>query len=203
MIDYGQERLFKFPPSEWIRQLNRIKGDLPAGAFCICYQYNVDEAGNGPYGFMTSKAVELLSVLFSNIKYYDISDSKLKSGFNLNNKGVYLYGDKLNEFEGEIQSYNSVLLKRRLRINKNLSVHAAPEKPDLLKLYGDQEIDAGIVNILLTKHLSLLFSCFLTPMAGTTFILFDIDKWELAKEFCKSNNINILEVGSVDDLRAW
>lgn len=51
MVNNMPEKLIKFSISEWIVQSGHFKSDLPSEAYCICYQYNIDSNGYGPYGF--------------------------------------------------------------------------------------------------------------------------------------------------------
>lgn len=66
MVD--NERLIKIPVPDF-NEIVDIK--IKSKVFCLCYQFNIDENGCGPYVFDTDKSKVLLKDLFPDIYYFD------------------------------------------------------------------------------------------------------------------------------------
>lgn len=202
------EKLIKFSISEWIIQSGHFKTDLPSEAYCICYQYNIDSNGYGPYGFLTEKSEGLLSFLFNNLMCFNQEDKTLDVCSTLSRNGVYFYGNNNEQVHKQLADYRRMLLKNKLRANKGLPEDVFPEKPDLLNLYDDYGgVEVSVINCLIEKCYQLLFYRFFTPVAGGDVILFDCNVWDRAIEYSNSNSnsngIGFQEVDSVDNLKEW
>ncbi|MGG7521267.1 hypothetical protein ACQ3G4_07675 [bacterium BS0013] len=204
MVDNMPEKLIKFPISEWIVQSVHFQTDLPSEAYCICYQYNIDSNGYGPYGFLTEKSEGLLSFLFNNLLCFNKEDKTLDVCSTLSRNGVYFYGNNNEQVHKQLADYRRMLLKNKLRANKGLPEEVSPEKPDLLNLYDDYGgVDVSVINYLMEKGYQFLFYWFFTPVAGESVIVFDCNIWDRAIEYCKKNGIDFQEVDSVDNLKEW
>ena len=204
MVNNMPEKLIKFPISEWIIQSGHFKTDLPSEAYCICYQYNIDSNGYGPYGFLTEKSEGLLSFLFNNLMCFNQEDKTLDVCSTLSRNGVYFYGNNNEQVHKQLADYRRMLLKNKLRANKGLPEEVFPEKPDLLNLYDDYGgVEVSVINSLIEKGYQFLFYRFFTPVAGGGVILFDCNVWDRAIEYCNSNGISFQEVDSVDNLKEW
>lgn len=203
MVSNVNEKLIKFPISEWMLKASGFTKELPSSTYCICYQYDIDGNGFGPYGFSTIASDKLLSFLFSNIVFFDKSKNKLDLCSKIDRRGIYFYGDKTGEIDRKINKYNKLTLKNKLKINKGLPEDAHAEKPLLFELYSDNKIEVGVVKEIINNKFDFLFNFFFTPMAGQTLILFNEDIWGKAIGYCKDNNINTQVVGSIDNLKAW
>lgn len=204
MVNNITEKLIKFPISKWIVQSGRFKTNLPSKAYCICYQYNIDNNGHGPYGFLTEKSERLLSFLFSNLMFFCKEGETLDACSNLSRNGIYFYGKNNDRINKQLAGYRKMLLKNKLRANKGLLEDAFPEKPELLNLYDDcGEIEINVIDSLIKEGCNFLFYFFLTPVAGGSVIIFDCNIWDRAIEYCKNNEINFQEVESVDNLKEW
>ncbi|EOH6334077.1 MULTISPECIES: hypothetical protein [Citrobacter] len=204
MVNNMPERLIKFPISEWMVQSGRFKTDLPSVAYCICYQYNIDSNGYGPYGFLTERSDRLLSILFTNLMFFSKEGKTLDACSTLSKNGVYFYGNNNDRMNKQLVEYRKVLLKNKLRTNKGLLEETCPEKPILLNLYNDYGgIEVSVINSLIEEGYHFLFDCFFTPVAGKSIIVFDCNIWDRAIEYCKNNGIDFQEVDSVDNLKEW
>ncbi|MFJ0492296.1 hypothetical protein [Citrobacter werkmanii] len=203
MVINANEKLIKFPISEWMLKANGFTKELPSSTYCVCYQYDIDDNGFGPYGFSTIASDKLLSFLFSNILFFDKSKNKLDFCSNIDKRGVYFYGNKIGEIERQINEHSKLILKNKLKINKGLAEEVHAEKPLLFELYSDNKIEVDVVNEFISNKFDFLFNYFFTPMAGQTLILFNNEIWNKAVEYCKDNKIHTQEVCSIDDLKAW
>lgn len=203
MVNNSNEKLIKFPMSEWMIQSGGFTKVLPQSAYCICYQYNIDDNGFGPYSFSTTRSDRLLSFLFPNILFFYKNENKLESSSKIDKRGVYFYGNNNGEIDKKTKEYNKLILKNKFRANKGLPEETLVEKPPLLELYSGNTIEVNVVNELIKNNFHFLFNCFFTPMAGQTLILFDHDVWVKATEYCKDNKICVQEVNSIDDLNSW
>lgn len=204
MVNYMPEKLIKFPISEWIVQSGHFKTDLPSEAYCICYQYNIDNNGYGPYGFLTEKSKGLLSFLFTNLMCFNKEGQSLDACSALSRNGFYFYGNNNEKVNKQLAEYRKMLLKNKLRTNKGLPEEVFPEKPELLNLYDDYGgVDVSVINSLIKKGYQFLFYWFLTPVAGGSVIVFDGNLWDRTVEYCKKNGIDFQEVDSVDNLKEW
>lgn len=203
MVNNSNEKLIKFPMSEWMIQSGGFTKVLPQSAYCICYQYNIDDNGFGPYGFSTTRSDRLLSFLFPNIAFFYKNENKLESSSKIDKRGVYFYGNNNGEIDKKTKEYNKLILKNKFRANKGLPEETLVEKPPLLELYSGNTIKVNVVNELIKNNFHFLFNCFFTPMAGQTLILFNHDVWVKATEYCKDNKICVQEVNLIDDLNSW
>lgn len=204
MVNNMPEKLIKFPISEWIVQSGRFKAYLPSTAYCICYQYNIESNGYGPYGFLTEKSERLLSFLFTNLIFFSKEGKTLDACSTLSRSGVYFYGNNNDRMNKQLAEYRKMLLKNKLRANKGLLEEASPEKPILLNLYdNDGGIKVSVINSLIKEGYQFLFNCFFTPVSGESMIIFDYKIWNRAIEYCKNNGIDFQEVDSVDNLKEW
>ncbi|MEO3988796.1 hypothetical protein [Pseudocitrobacter cyperus] len=203
MVINANEKLIKFPISEWMLKASGFTKELPSSTYCVCYQYDIDGNGFGPYGFSTIASDKLLSFLFSNIVFFDKNKNKLDLCSKLDKRGVYFYGNKIGEIDKKINEYNKLMLKNKLKISRGLPEEAHTEKPLLFELYSDNKIKVGVVNEIINNKFDFLFNFVFTPMAGQTLILFSDEIWSKAIEYCKGNNIDTQEVGSIDNLNAW
>ena len=204
MVNNMPEQLIKFPISECIIQSGHFKTDLPSEAYCICYQYNIDSNGYGPYDFLTEKSKGLLSSLFTNLMCFNKEGQNLDACSALSRKGLYFYGNNNEQVNKQLTEYRKMLLKNKLRTNKGLPEENFPEKPELLNLYDDYGgADVSVINSLIKKGYQFLFYRFFTPVAGGSVIVFDGNIWDKAVEYCKKNGIGFQEVDSVDNLKEW
>ncbi|HCC0890840.1 TPA: hypothetical protein M4K80_004457 [Salmonella enterica] len=197
------EKLIKFPVSEWMTKSNNFKNSLPLSAYCICYQYDINENGYGPYGFSTIKAKELLSFLFTNLMFYNKEEKNLTVCSIPGKRGVYFYGDSSNRINKQMQEYKKMILKNELRVNKGLTEETYSEIPDLSKLYNEHEIEVSIINKIIDEGYDLFFNCFFTPIAGQSLIVFDDNVWSRATEYCENNEIFFQVTDLTDNLKEW
>ncbi|MGE6983845.1 hypothetical protein [Kluyvera intermedia] len=203
MVTNVHEKIIKFPVSEWIVQSSHFDSDLPSSAYCICYQYNIDSHGYGPYGFLTEKSEGLLSFLFTDLMFFSKDKQTLDACSTLSKRGIYFYGDDNDSINMQLKDYNKRILKNKLRANRGLSKETHPEKPELLNLYDDDKIEVNVINNLIKEDCCFIFNCFFTPVAGQSLILFDCNIWDRAMEYCKNNGIDSEETDSIDNLKEW
>ena len=167
MVNNMPEQLIKFPISECIIQSGHFKTDLPSEAYCICYQYNIDSNGYGPYDFLTEKSKGLLSSLFTNLMCFNKEGQNLDACSALSRKGLYFYGNNNEQVNKRLTEYRKMLLKNKLRTNKGLPEENFPEKPELLNLYDDYGgADVSVINSLIKKVINFFFKGFLLLSLG-------------------------------------
>ncbi|WP_326899435.1 hypothetical protein P8F81_14625 [Kosakonia cowanii] len=200
MTNQTKERLIKFPLSDWIAGINKFPAHLPTCAYCICYQYDWNEAKYGPYGFTSASSKKLLSFLFHELHFYNQNSLSLQPVLTPGNSGLYFYGESVEEFNRRVVEYKKEKLKRKLKSElPGLSIEAS----EIINIYKKDNVSAVFLTHLVKNNYSFFFSCFLTPMAGQTFILFDNAIWEKGKSFCQQSGIQVYEADSVNELTSW
>lgn len=203
MVNKKLERLIKFPVSNWIADVNKLAGKIPSCAYCICYQFGLNEDNYGPYGFSTSSSEGLLRILFPEPFFYDKDNLELKQTSNFGKSGIYFYGETAKEINSELKEYKKASLKKRLLVNKGQGADFSIKAPAIVGLYEDNKVCEAVLTSFIQRKYSFFFSCFLTPMAGQTFIFFESDIWEKARSYCEVNGVQIFEANSVDELSSW
>ena len=202
MVKDMSEKIIKLPISEWIIQSAGFKTDLPPSTYCICYQYNINENGYGPYGFATEKSKGLLSFLFTDLMFFNKEKKSIDFCSVISTRGLYFYGsNKL--ISQELNEYRKKILKNKLKFKREMLEEVEPEKPEILSLYNNEQIETSVLKFFFKKECLFLFKCFLTPIAGDTLIVFDPEIWRKATEYCNNNSIETQSSNSIDDLKEW
>lgn len=203
MTNQKKERLIKFPLSDWIADISKFSGHLPSCAYCICYQFAWNEGDYGPYGFSSDSSKKLLSFLFNELHFYNQISISLQPALSPGNSGLYFYGPNVGELNRLIVEYKKEALKRKLKSHVTHQPDLSIEVPELINMYINDKVSTDVLTRLIKSNYSFFFSCFLTPMAGQTFIFFDMDIWDKAKSFCVQNGIEFFEADSVNELTSW
>ncbi|MCX8749558.1 hypothetical protein J3U75_09270 [Snodgrassella sp. B3088] len=199
------EKLIKFPIPNWNRIINP---DLDSMAYCLCYQYNINCNGYGPYGFNTYFAKKIILKTFPNLMYLDKQNSEfisLKHVENIQRDGIYLYGDKekLDLIYSELNKYYLIKKKNEMKSKKKLSQEPLPSKPLLLDLIEDNKYKSEVIKKILHLDYKILISHHYMPEAGQTCILFEQNILLKIKEYALYYNVPFVETSSIDQLKAW
>lgn len=200
------ERLIRFfmpVGSELINQ----PAKLPA--YCVCYQYDFDLNGYGPYGFETDKSQLIIRDTFQDV-YCCQEDGKgdFFSVFkenNTNKKSLYLYGngELISALDVELKKYRLAIAKNNIKARHLLPSETLPSKPLLLDVRKDGIYQSEVLEVLIKLNCGVFIRHSYTPEAGEVFILFDESVWDEFKSNAIRQKIEILEVLSVNDLKSW
>ena len=193
-----KERIIKFPLPEYKKIFDSLT-DLSYVPYCICYQYNM-ENGYGSFGFNTKLSKELMNYVFKTIQCYDLS--KLNGSSN-KTVGFYNNLEIIKELYAEAESYKTLEKKNVFLRKYNKQPQGLPKMPVFLRLVDEQYYKSSVINELLELKVFPLIQTFYTPEAGTSFILFDHTIVEKIRFFSLSNNIQFIEVESIDTIKAW
>lgn len=203
MTNQKKERVIKFPLSDWIAGINKFPDHLPTCAYCICYQCDWNEANYGPYGFTSASSKKLLNFLFHELHFYNQNSLSLQPVLTPGNSGLYFYGESVEAFNRRIVEYKKEKLKRKLQSGLPQLPGLSIEASEIVNVYNNDKVSTALLTHLVKNNYSFFFSCFLTPMAGQTVILFENAIWEKAKSFCQQSGIQVFEADSVNELTSW
>lgn len=199
-----KEKLIKFPVPDWNRMIN---SDLDSIAYCVCYQYNIDSNGFGPYGFNTDNAEKIIKKSFSNLMYLENNNDRflLKYVENIQQSGIYLYGEKenLDLVYAELIKYYLEKKKNEIKLKKLLPQTSLPSKPLLLNLIDNDKYKSEVITKMLYSGCKIIICHHYMPEAWQTLILFDQDILSKLKKYTSYYRVQFVEVSSIDKLKAW
>lgn len=201
----NNEKLIKFPIPEWNRV---VSSDLDSIAYCICYQYNIDSSGFGPYGFNTVTAEKIISKTFFNLMYLEKSDNGnllLRHVENIRKHGVYLYGNnsRLEPLNIDASKYFLAKKKNELKLKKRLQQESLPPEPLILNLLNEDGYISGAINNILCMNLGIIIYHNYMPEAGQALILFDQNILSDLKSNASYYKVEFVEVSSIDKMKPW
>ncbi|MCG8708044.1 hypothetical protein JHU04_001245 [Brenneria sp. 4F2] len=110
------ERIIKFPLPDWNKPF--VSND-DLDAYCVCYQYDVNEYGYGPYGFDTENSKKIIDKVFDD-DLFQLSESGMEKISNvklMKKKGFYVYSklSSVVSLHCEVESYKKSFLKIKLK----------------------------------------------------------------------------------------
>lgn len=201
----NNEKLIKFPIPEWNRV---VSFDLDSIAYCICYQYNIDSSGFGPYGFNTVTAEKIISKTFVNLMYLEKSDNGnllLRHVENIRKHGVYLYGNnsRLESLNIDASKYFLAKKKNELKLKKRLQQEPLPPEPLILNLLNEDGYISDAINNILCMNLGIIICHNYMPEAGQALILFDQNILSDLKSNASYYKVEFVEVSSIDKMKPW
>ena len=88
------EQLIRFPYPLYNDSVKSLE-TLIEKPYCLCYQFEVNENGYGPYGFDTEKSKELLKKLFEGLYFWHNGAFIKNDNYNLRS-GIYFYNENLS-----------------------------------------------------------------------------------------------------------
>ena len=195
----ANERLIKIPVPNF-NEIIEIKKD--SEAFCLCYQFNVDDYGYGPYGFDTDKAKDLLKVLFSEIYYYDNQVRGLVKKTVLDSEGLYFY-KRWEKLKSDLDSYKLTIKKNEILARKGVAVEVLNEKPELYDVYENGKLSSRVLNDLSRLGCEFFIVNNYMPQGGKCLIFTDSSCLNKVKSLAKDLEIKFDSFPSIDSLKAW
>ncbi|EFM17531.1 MULTISPECIES: hypothetical protein [unclassified Pantoea] len=195
----ANERLIKIPVPNF-NEIIEIKKD--SEAFCLCYQFNVDDYGYGPYGFDTDKAKDLLKVLFSEIYYYDNQVRGLVKKTVLDSEGLYFF-KRWEKLKSDLDSYKLTIKKNEILARKGVAVEVLNEKPELYDVYENGKLSSRVLNDLSRLGCEFFIVNNYMPQGGKCLIFTDSSCLNKVKSLAKDLEIKFDSFPSIDSLKAW
>ena len=194
----ANERLIKIPVPNF-NEIIEIKKD--SEAFCLCYQFNVDDYGYGPYGFDTDKAKDLLKVLFSEIYYYDNQVRGLVKKTVLDSEGLYFF-KRWEKLKSDLDSYKLTIKKNEILARKGVAVEVLNEKPELYDVYENGKLSSRVLNDLSRLGCEFFIVNNYMPQGGKCLIFTDSSCLNKVKSLAKDLEIKFDSFPSIDSLKA-
>nr|WP_033762173.1 hypothetical protein [Pantoea agglomerans] len=195
----ANERLIKIPVPNF-NEIIEIKKD--SEAFCLCYQFNVDDYGYGPYGFDTDKAKDLLKVLFSEIYYYDNQVRGFVKKTVLDSEGLYFF-KRWEKLKSDLDSYKLTIKKNEILARKGVAVEVLNEKPELYDVYENGKLSSRVLNDLSRLGCEFFIVNNYMPQGGKCLIFTDSSCLNKVKSLAKDLEIKFDSFPSIDSLKAW
>ncbi|KHN49262.1 hypothetical protein [Pectobacterium fontis] len=198
------ERIIKFPLPDWNEPFV-LNDDLDA--YCICYQYDFDQNGFGPYGFNTDNGKKIINAVFDDNLYYlnKSNMEKVTKSQLVKKKGVYVYSKQkpIGDLYCIFESYKKSCLKNEIKKRKSLPLSPEPIKPVVFKLMEGGQIYSKDIKEILDMGYGVFIINHYMPEAGDAFIFFDNDLYFLFKKCAMSLNVGCLVVDSINKLNSW
>lgn len=194
------ERILEFPlPEEWdIFEEKSIKD-----ARCICYQYNVDENGYGPYGFSTDNAKLIIQEIFNDLFFFDKDKKSFKKASFINNNGFYVYGNNVQKLERELLAFLLWEKKKSILEKKSIAAPDPPPYPAILNAYHQDKLSFNGMKNINSSGNGCFVSKFYMPEAGQTLIFTLDDVSDLARFSAKRKKIDYCVFDSIGSLKPW
>lgn len=204
MVDEAMEQIIEFPIEQG--DIFTEQPLLPRG-YCLCYQYNVDQHGYGPYGFNTATATNFLRTLFPDLLHWEPERQILESLPVPTQEGVYFSKTQPHTLalKEELEDYQKKIKIESLRekYKKNDTPTAQIIKPTLINLTEHQKIPAQIISTFITHEHFFLINYFFMSNARNTLIFFNKNIPATAKKIAESMNLRYLTLDSMNELKPW
>lgn len=199
------ERIIKFPLPDYIKIVDNFDA-LKIKPYCICYQYNVDNMGYGPYGFETDFSEKILNHIWASVEIWDKERIIPLKSFQ-QKRGDIFFTKKTKELELEINNvkkYQLIKKKNTLLNKKDKQTISINNKPILLDLFNENRLlKTSSLNYLLNLNIYFYIRRFYSPEAGDTFIIFENNVLDKIIRFTKNSLCNFLEISSINNLKPW
>lgn len=199
------EKIIKFPLPQY-NEIFNVKEELIKKPFCICYQYDINENGYGPYGFNTNKSLTLLKKTFESLHIYvDGKIQKMNDSIAAFKNAIYLYNSEnaVELLSKEINNYSIMVKKKEIFRRNQKEDIKLPEKPIILDVIKNDLFDVQILNQLLDKNINLFLTKYYAPEAGNSLVLFDDDIISIVQNISKELGVEYCEVTSINELKPW
>ncbi len=198
------ERVIEFP----IEQEDIFTQSLSlAQGYCVCYQYDVDRYGYGPYGFHTANAKRLLNQVLPPLVYWHPDRETLMDVDTPVAEGVYFFKgqDCIRKMEAELLTYQKAEAMQALRHKYGKSEALTPKrvKPALLEVPKGKRIPAAFITRLLANNCSFLVSYSYNTEAGQILVFFSESIKSKIKSFSESADIRYSKISSIKELKPW
>lgn len=178
--------------------------EAASAALCICYQYEINEHGYGPYGFDTEKSKKLLSSVFDELFFLDVNKAAINSVDEIGDRGLYFFGNspRLQVLREELRAYKVGKTKARLLRGSGIDSPSIDE-PKILSVMSASEIDSEFLESLSKVSISFFIRSFFMPVGNDTLIVFDSEIVEKIKAHAFIEDVEVFEVDSVEKLACW
>lgn len=182
---------------------------VPAGTYgyCICYQYDVNEHGYGPYGFRTNSAKKLLSQVFGPLSYWNDARRKMSDTEAPEGGGLYFFKgqSKVEKLEEEVLNYQraETLQTLRKKYGKSSSTEPITSQPLLYSTYVDEKIRATVIETLLNSSYEFFLIYRDLNLGGEVLVFFSPLARKKIRDHSERNNLKYITLSSADELKDW
>lgn len=201
------ERIIEYPlEKNYVVEISSTEPALPEG-YCICYQYNVNPDGYGPYGFDTAMAKTLLTSIFEPLLYWNNTRQKLLDAKIPLGNGLFLIKDQIyaKELEYELSSYHQAEAIKNLRrkYRKETDEKSILVKPLLQSISEDGKIPASVISSLVANKCEFFLGKIEINTGGLHLAFFDVATKEKIKFHAKAMGVDYCALKSIEELKAW
>ncbi|MFK3796308.1 hypothetical protein [Pseudomonas sp. NPDC088444] len=176
MTDTTLEQIIEFPIKQG--EIFTEQPLLPQ-AYGLCYQYDVDQHGYGPYGFNTTSASNFLRTLFPNFLRWEPERKILENTIEPTQEGIYFSKiqphTSILEVELEHHKKNVKIYLLREKYEKNDTLTAQRTKSALVESTKHKKISAEVISTFITHKQFFLINHFFMSDARST-LIFLIEK---------------------------
>ncbi|WP_268800688.1 hypothetical protein [Pseudomonas huanghezhanensis] len=201
------ERIIEYPfEQNYGVEVSSTEPALPEG-YCVCYQYDVNSDGYGPYGFETDTAKTLLSKIFEPLVYWNNIREKLIDATIPQGSGLFFNKDQLyvKELEHELSSYQQAEAIRNLRqkYGKDADEKRTHAMPLLQSISKDGKAPRSLISNLIANKCAFFLGDLEINTGGLQLTFFDIAAKERIKHHAKSMRIDYCVLKSKQELKVW
>ncbi len=195
----ANELLIKIPVPDF-NEIVDIK--LDSKAFCLCYQYDIDNKGYGRYGFDTEKANNLISILFPHIYYYDVEMAGIVKKTSLTSKGIYFFKN-WERVKHDLEKNKLNIKKNEILAKKGIAVPTCTQKPLLYEIYNDGKLSSKVLGKFERQGCYFFIVNNYMPQGGKCLMFMDETYLEVIYSAARELNLNFKSFPSIDFLKAW
>lgn len=201
------EQLIEFPLTPYYISNSPLTLPADTYGYCICYQYDVNEHGYGPYGFRTNSAKNLLGQVFGPLSYWDDTRKKMLDTAAPDGGGLYFFKgqSQIEKLEEEIvnQQRAEALQTLKKKYGKSSPTEQTTNQPLLYHPYEDEKIRATVIETLLKSSWEFFFIYRDLNLGGQTLVFFSPLARKKIRDHSEQNNIHYIAVSSADELKDW
>lgn len=200
------ERFITFPAPEWNLPYVKNNND-DFFCYCVCYQYDFDDLGYGPYGLTTNSAANLVDDFFKDglLTYSESHKNKLALHKFSSRKGLYLFSrkKKVTDLYNECTLYASNLVKSEILKKRGAKIESTPTKPLVLSYLQKVERSVEDITEIMHQGYGVMIVNYYTPQAGETLMFFDKVIFDAFVTEIINRGIGLAHFDSIDELKAW
>jgi hypothetical protein len=201
------ERIIEFPFDQWgFLEAFIEESELPQ-AYCVCYQYDVNVSGYGPYGFDTEKSKALLAEALEPLVFWNKTRHQFLNALTPNGSGLFFPKGQpsVAAMEREVKSYNRAMdmQKLRRRYGKETEEKNPPVKPLIMQLVENGKISLPAISKLIVGGVDLFIGYMDMNTGGLQLIFFDRKAVDKIKNYASIISVDYCLFESRKDLKPW
>lgn len=201
------ERIIEYPRQKnYVVDISSTEPVLPEG-YCICYQYDVNPEGYGPYGFETDTAKTLPRKTFEPLLYWNNTRQKLVEASTPQGSGLFFKKNQMyvKALEHELSEYHQAMVIKNLRIKygKDVDEKEIHITPLLKSISKEGRIPPLVISNLIANGCEFFLGNIEVNTGGLHLVFFDIEIKENIRFHAKAMNVDYCVFETIEELKVW